>query len=138
MLKGTGASGGVVEGRARVLYSATQMDALQPGEILVVHTTDVGWTPLFCIAAGVVTELGLWALAWRHVVGNWPFALATFALAALLQRVAPLVDPALRAPRASAGSDPAVPLELIGIDRPFTPADLHAIDIALGLEAARA
>ena len=25
---------------------------------IVVHTTDVGWTPLFLIAAGVVTELG--------------------------------------------------------------------------------
>ncbi|MBX3234144.1 MAG: phosphoenolpyruvate synthase [Labilithrix sp.] len=58
MFKGTAASSGVVEGRARVLLSAAQMDELQPGEVLVVHTTDVGWTPLFCIAAGVVTELG--------------------------------------------------------------------------------
>lgn len=58
VLRGTGASSGVVEGHARVLYSAAQMEELQPGEILVVHTTDVGWTPLFCIAAGVVTELG--------------------------------------------------------------------------------
>lgn len=57
-MKGTGASSGVVEGRARVLLSASQMTELLPGEILVVHTTDVGWTPLFCIAAGVVTELG--------------------------------------------------------------------------------
>jgi pyruvate,water dikinase len=58
VLKGMGASSGVVEGSARVLLSAAQMSELQPGEILVVHTTDVGWTPLFCIAAGVVTELG--------------------------------------------------------------------------------
>ncbi|MBS2015273.1 MAG: phosphoenolpyruvate synthase [Deltaproteobacteria bacterium] len=58
VLRGTGASSGVVEGRARVLLSASEMSALEPGEILVVHTTDVGWTPLFCIAAGVVTELG--------------------------------------------------------------------------------
>jgi pyruvate,water dikinase len=58
VMKGTGASSGVVEGQARVLLSASQMSDLQPGEILVVHTTDVGWTPLFCIAAGVVTELG--------------------------------------------------------------------------------
>ena len=58
VMKGTGASSGVVEGSARVLLSAAQMSELQPGEILVVHTTDVGWTPLFCIAAGVVTELG--------------------------------------------------------------------------------
>jgi phosphohistidine swiveling domain-containing protein len=58
VLRGTGASSGVVEGRARVLFSAAEMSELQPGEIMVVHTTDVGWTPLFCIAAGVVTELG--------------------------------------------------------------------------------
>jgi rifampicin phosphotransferase len=58
ILKGTAASSGVVEGNARVLLSASQMSELLPGEILVVHTTDVGWTPLFCIAAGVVTELG--------------------------------------------------------------------------------
>jgi len=58
VLQGTGASAGVVEGLARVLLSPADMSDLQPGEILVVHTTDVGWTPLFCIAAGVVTELG--------------------------------------------------------------------------------
>ncbi len=58
VLRGTAASSGVVEGLARVLLSASQMSELLPGEILVVHTTDVGWTPLFCIAAGVVTELG--------------------------------------------------------------------------------
>jgi pyruvate,water dikinase len=58
VMRGTGASSGVVEGLARVLLSASQMSELQPGEILVVHTTDVGWTPLFCIATGVVTELG--------------------------------------------------------------------------------
>ena len=58
VLRGTAASSGVVEGNARVLLSASQMSELLPGEILVVHTTDVGWTPLFCIAAGVVTELG--------------------------------------------------------------------------------
>lgn len=58
VLRGTAASSGIVEGRARVLLSAAQMSELEPGEVLVVHTTDVGWTPLFCIAAGVVTELG--------------------------------------------------------------------------------
>lgn len=58
VMQGIGASSGVVEGSARVLLSASSMGELQPGEILVVHTTDVGWTPLFCIAAGVVTELG--------------------------------------------------------------------------------
>ncbi len=58
LMRGLAASPGVVEGRARVLVREDEMDALQPGEILVVHTTDVGWTPLFLVAAGVVTELG--------------------------------------------------------------------------------
>ncbi len=58
VLSGIAASSGVVEGRARVLMSPGQMTELSPGEILVVHTTDVGWTPLFLLAAGVVTELG--------------------------------------------------------------------------------
>ena len=55
---GIGASSGVVEGTARVMTSASQMHELVPGEIIVAPTTDVGWTPLFLIAAGVVTELG--------------------------------------------------------------------------------
>jgi pyruvate,water dikinase len=58
VMRGLAASPGIVEGRARVLVREDEMDALQPGEILVVHTTDVGWTPLFLVAAGVVTELG--------------------------------------------------------------------------------
>jgi phosphohistidine swiveling domain-containing protein len=58
LMRGLAASPGVVDGRARVLVREDEMDALQPGEILVVHTTDVGWTPLFLVAAGVVTELG--------------------------------------------------------------------------------
>jgi pyruvate,water dikinase len=56
--KGLPACAGVVEGRARVLHGEAEMAQLQPGEILVVHTTDVGWTPLFPLAAAVVTELG--------------------------------------------------------------------------------
>lgn len=57
-LRGLAASPGVVEGCARVLFREDEMDSLEPGEILVVHTTDVGWTPLFLVAAGVVAELG--------------------------------------------------------------------------------
>ena len=59
-LVGLPASSGVVEGPVRVLGSSGDgaLDALQPGEILVARTTDVGLTPLFLVAAGVVTELG--------------------------------------------------------------------------------
>ncbi|MET0595427.1 MAG: PEP/pyruvate-binding domain-containing protein [Polyangiaceae bacterium] len=58
-LRGLPASGGVVEGRARVLSPAGRDSArLAPGEILVARTTDVGLSPLFLVAAAVVTELG--------------------------------------------------------------------------------
>jgi pyruvate,water dikinase len=57
-LRGLPAASGVVEANARVLFGPEEMGSLQPGEVLVVHTTDVGWTPLFLLAAGIVTELG--------------------------------------------------------------------------------
>jgi pyruvate,water dikinase len=58
-LVGLPASGGVVEGRARVLEpGARGLDAVNDGEILVSRTTDVGLSPLFLVAAAVVTELG--------------------------------------------------------------------------------
>jgi rifampicin phosphotransferase len=58
IMRGVAACAGVVEGPARVLFGPQQMGDLCPGEILVVHATDVGWTPLFPTAAGIVTELG--------------------------------------------------------------------------------
>lgn len=57
-LVGLPASGGVVEGPVRLLANGEQLDTLEPGEIIVAQTTDVGLTPLFLVAAGVVTELG--------------------------------------------------------------------------------
>ncbi|AUX47834.1 phosphoenolpyruvate synthase [Sorangium cellulosum] len=58
-LFGLPASAGVVEGRARVLDpGATALDAVEPGEVLIARTTDVGLSPLFLVAAAVVTELG--------------------------------------------------------------------------------
>jgi phosphohistidine swiveling domain-containing protein len=55
-LRGQGVSAGTVEGRARVLANAGEN--LHPGEILVSHFTDPGWTPLLVIAAGVVLDVG--------------------------------------------------------------------------------
>jgi pyruvate,water dikinase len=57
-LRGLPASGGVVEGAARVLVDGAETGDIRPGEILVARTTDVGLSPLFLVAAGVVTELG--------------------------------------------------------------------------------
>ena len=57
-LKGQGASKGVVRGRARVIKDLSDSVRLQKGEILVCATTAPPWTPLFAVAAGVVTDSG--------------------------------------------------------------------------------
>ncbi|CAM5391944.1 PEP/pyruvate-binding domain-containing protein [Streptomyces griseomycini] len=56
-LTGMGAAPGKVTGRARVVRDPVHA-ALEPGEVLVVPTTDPGWTPLFLTAGGLVTETG--------------------------------------------------------------------------------
>jgi len=57
-ISGFAGAAGRVEGRVRVLDGPEQGDQLQPGEILVAVTTNVGWTPLFPRAAAVVTDVG--------------------------------------------------------------------------------
>lgn len=49
---------GRVEGTVRVLTGFDQADRLRPGEVLVTSLTNIGWTPLFPIAAAIVTDLG--------------------------------------------------------------------------------
>jgi phosphohistidine swiveling domain-containing protein len=58
IIRGFAGAAGRVEGRVRLLDSPEQGDQLQPGEILVAVTTNVGWTPLFPRAAAVVTDVG--------------------------------------------------------------------------------
>lgn len=57
-LQGLPVSPGVVEGTARVITDPTQREGLEEGDILVCHTTDPSWTPLFFLAAGVVIDIG--------------------------------------------------------------------------------
>ncbi|HET6318543.1 MAG TPA: PEP/pyruvate-binding domain-containing protein, partial [Chloroflexota bacterium] len=57
VLRGTPASAGQAEGRARVILDPAGA-RLTPGEILVAPSTDPGWTPLFLTAAGLVMEMG--------------------------------------------------------------------------------
>lgn len=56
-LVGSPASGGLVEGIARVVRDP-HTETLHKGEILVAPFTDPGWTPLFINAAGLVMEVG--------------------------------------------------------------------------------
>jgi pyruvate,water dikinase len=57
-ISGFAGAAGCVEGRVRVLDGPEQGEQLQPGEILVAVTTNVGWTPLFPRVAAVVTDVG--------------------------------------------------------------------------------
>lgn len=55
---GIGCSAGVIKGKACVITDISEASKLRPDEIMVVPFTDPGWTPLFSLAAGVVTETG--------------------------------------------------------------------------------
>ncbi|PSK67848.1 Phosphoenolpyruvate synthase [Micromonospora sp. MH33] len=56
-LVGLAVSGGIVEGRARVILDMAEAD-LEPGDILVTPYTDPSWSPLFVAVEGLVTEVG--------------------------------------------------------------------------------
>lgn len=58
LVSGTPASAGRVTGTVRVIRGPDQFDELQPGEILVAPLTAPAWTPLFSLAAAVVTDVG--------------------------------------------------------------------------------
>ena len=57
-LTGIGTGCGAVEGIARVVLDAGIDDELEPGEILVCHTTDPSWESMFHYAAAVVIDIG--------------------------------------------------------------------------------
>ncbi len=82
---------------------------------------------------GAATELLLWFLAFRHTINNWTFAILSFVLVAALPPVAAAIDPAAFGRGSGGGDADTTPLELIGIDRPYTPADLLDIDRGLGV-----
>ena len=56
-LVGLPVSGGLVEGRARVVPDISDAE-LGPGDILVTAYTDPSWTPAFVTIKGLVTEVG--------------------------------------------------------------------------------
>lgn len=58
VLVGLAACSGVVRAKARVLMSPAEAGELRAGEVLVAPYADVGWSPLFLVAAAIVTDLG--------------------------------------------------------------------------------
>jgi pyruvate,water dikinase len=57
-LTGNPASPGIARGTGRVLRSLAEATRLQPGEVIIAESTTPPWTPLFAIAAAVVTDHG--------------------------------------------------------------------------------
>ena len=57
-LRGAPASRGEVTGPARILHGPEEGARLRPGDVLVCVMTTPTWTPLFSIAAGIITETG--------------------------------------------------------------------------------
>lgn len=58
LITGTGGSGGVVTATARVLSGPEDFAAFRPGEVLVAAITTPAYTPMFAMAAAVVTDIG--------------------------------------------------------------------------------
>jgi pyruvate,water dikinase len=58
ILTGLPGSAGRVEGTVRIIHSPHEGDKFSDGDILVASSTNVGWTPLFPRAAGVITDVG--------------------------------------------------------------------------------
>ena len=57
-IKGNAGSRGLITGSAFVAMTLEEATGVQPGQILVAVTTMPAWTPLFGVAAAVVTETG--------------------------------------------------------------------------------
>jgi pyruvate,water dikinase len=58
VLHGLPASSGRVRGTARLIREPRQAARLKRGDILVTRATDPGWTPVFPLVSGLVTEVG--------------------------------------------------------------------------------
>jgi pyruvate,water dikinase len=58
VVKGNAASRGTARGTARIIRTLAESNRLKKGDILVCPSTAPPWTPLFAIAAAVVTDTG--------------------------------------------------------------------------------
>jgi pyruvate,water dikinase len=57
-LRGRPASRGVVTGPARIIERPEDASRLRNGDVLVCIMTTPAWTPMFAVAAGIITETG--------------------------------------------------------------------------------
>jgi rifampicin phosphotransferase len=85
-LRGVGASGGKVRGRARVVQGEEDFGRLRPGEVLVCPYTNPAWTPLFAAAAAVVAQTG-GAISHAAIVAREYQIPAVMGVAGALERI---------------------------------------------------
>jgi pyruvate,water dikinase len=57
-IKGVAASPGKASGIARILHGPDDFNKMRPGDVLVAPITTPAWTPLFAMAAAIVTDIG--------------------------------------------------------------------------------
>ncbi len=58
IVRGTGASAGIVRGPARIVLGPDDFGRVRPGDIIVAPSSNPSWVPLFTIAGGLVTNTG--------------------------------------------------------------------------------
>ena len=58
VMKGVPVSNGECEGIVHIVNSTEDANKLQRGEIMVAKFTDIGWSPYYSIANGLITEIG--------------------------------------------------------------------------------
>jgi phosphohistidine swiveling domain-containing protein len=58
LIKGVAASPGCVTGTACVMHGPEEFSRMRPGDVLVAPITTPAWTPLFSMAAAIVTDVG--------------------------------------------------------------------------------
>ncbi len=58
VIRGVAASSGRTTAPARLLRGPEDFGQMQPGEVLVAAITTPAWTPLFAMAAAIVTDVG--------------------------------------------------------------------------------
>ncbi|CAG2111414.1 unnamed protein product, partial [Medioppia subpectinata] len=57
-MTGTPVSNGSIKARVCVSEDITEADNIQPGDILITYSTDIGWSPYFPLLSGIITEIG--------------------------------------------------------------------------------
>jgi phosphohistidine swiveling domain-containing protein len=58
VLRGTGASAGIVRGPARLVLSQDDFGSIHAGDVIVCPSSNPSWVPAFTLAAGLVTNTG--------------------------------------------------------------------------------